>query len=99
MRYSILLEVEVERTSGEFAARDEVFSEIENSLNDANPQEVKGSEGGAYEVTDWTVSDVSEHVLITKVRLAKLQGDSKMLEKLAAKNAAAPLPKSEGGTL
>lgn len=57
MRFTFLVEVEVERTTGKFASRDEIAAGIEEALNDADVQQISGDEGGEYETTQWDVTE------------------------------------------
>lgn len=59
MRYTFLVEVEVEGTEGKFASRDEVEQELQTALEESDPGSVGGigSDGSSsYEVTSWEVS-------------------------------------------
>jgi hypothetical protein len=51
--------VNVERTSGPFASRDELEAQVVDALEDANPGDLEGDAGGEYDVDEWTV-EVSE---------------------------------------
>jgi 3-oxoacyl-(acyl-carrier-protein) synthase len=41
-RFRFVVEVELERTEGKFAGRDEMADAIQNALDDANPSQVDG---------------------------------------------------------
>jgi hypothetical protein len=61
-RFTLQVEVEVERESGLFASRDEIADELISALEGADPGDISGigSNGdSAYSVTSWEVSDVS----------------------------------------
>lgn len=56
------VEVEVERTEGKFASRDELgeqllqaVEEVANELENADPGSLEGEYGGQYEVVEWSV--------------------------------------------
>lgn len=58
--FKFLVTVEVERTQGKFASRDEIYGELETALLDANPSEIYGigNDGNSdYEVTMWEVEE------------------------------------------
>jgi hypothetical protein len=58
--FRFMVTVEVERTEGKFASRDELYENIETALMDANPSEVYGigSDGTSnYEITMWEVEE------------------------------------------
>jgi hypothetical protein len=56
MRYVFLVTVEVERSEGKFATRDEIGEQIAEALTDADPGDLTGENGGAYTVTMWEVA-------------------------------------------
>jgi ABC-type phosphate/phosphonate transport system permease subunit len=58
VRFTYLVEVEVERTEGKFASREEVEEQITDALESADPGSVDGigADGdSSYEVTSWDV--------------------------------------------
>lgn len=59
MRFTYAVEVEVDREQGKFASKDDLNTEIEEALNQANPQEISGvgADGDSiYTVTEFTVT-------------------------------------------
>jgi len=56
MRFIFTVEVELERTEGKFATRDELEMQIQEELEGLNPSSYEGDEGGTYEVVNWEVS-------------------------------------------
>jgi hypothetical protein len=59
MKFTFTVEVEVERESGKFAARDEIEAELRDALEGSDPGEVSGvgADGDSvYTVADWSVS-------------------------------------------
>lgn len=60
MRFVFQVEVEVERTEGKFATRDELAEQLMEELEGADPGDLEGDSGGEYEVTSFEVSDVSD---------------------------------------
>lgn len=58
-RFTYTVTVEVERTEGKFASRDELSEQIMDELEGCDPGTVEGDNGGQYDVTEWTVEDVS----------------------------------------
>lgn len=57
MRFEYKVTVEVERSEGKFASRDELSEQIREALEQADPQQLDGENGGVYEVNEWTVED------------------------------------------
>lgn len=57
MRFQYIVEVEVERTEGKFASREELAEQIQESLENAQLDSLEGENGGQYDVTDWSVSE------------------------------------------
>lgn len=55
MRFVYTITVEVERTEGKFASRDEIGEAIEDAISSADIGSFEGENGGQYDVTDWTV--------------------------------------------
>lgn len=58
MNFSFTVNVNVDRTEGKFASRDEIEEQILEALNDADPQSYEGENGGQYETTDWDVTSL-----------------------------------------
>lgn len=58
MNFSFTVNVNVDRTEGKFASRDEIEEQILDALNDADPQSYEGENGGQYETTDWDVTSL-----------------------------------------
>lgn len=56
MKIRFEVEVELTRTEGKFASKDELAGQIQSALEDANPGEVEGENGGQYEVSSFDVS-------------------------------------------
>jgi len=56
MEFTFTVRATVERTQGKFASRDELEGQIQEALDDANPGDLTGDNGGEYEVTEWDVS-------------------------------------------
>lgn len=59
VRFVFQVAVEIERTEGKFATRDEISSEIVEALEGADIGTFVGENDGQYEVTDWSVTDIS----------------------------------------
>lgn len=58
MLLKFTVEVEVERIQGKFASKDDIESELNQALYDANPSSISGlgADGTSeYEVTNWEV--------------------------------------------
>jgi len=56
MRFDFTVSVEVERTSGPFASRDEIEEQIIEMLEQADGGSFYGDSGGEYETVDWEVT-------------------------------------------
>ena len=59
VRFSFTVEVEVERTEGKFAPKDEIEEQLQEALDMANPSSIDGvgADGtSSYEVTNWEVT-------------------------------------------
>jgi hypothetical protein len=60
MRFRFIIEGEVERESGLFASRDEIFDAIREAIESANPDTVDGvgaNGDSVYNITEWDVSE------------------------------------------
>jgi len=55
MQFTIKVNVNVERTEGKFATRDEIEAQIVEAIESADPGTFEGENGGQYEVNDWSV--------------------------------------------
>lgn len=55
MRFRFVVEVDVERTEGKFASREELAQQIQDAIEAADPNNLEGDNGGQYDVTDWQV--------------------------------------------
>jgi len=60
MQFQYIVTVEVERTQGKFASREEINEAITEALESADISSFEGENGGEYEVTDWSVEDQVE---------------------------------------
>jgi hypothetical protein len=49
--------VEVERSEGKFATRDELQEQIMEALTSADPGQIDGENGGIYTTVNWEVND------------------------------------------
>lgn len=57
MRFDFLVSVEVERTEGKFASREDLAGQLLEELEGANPDSLTGDNDGEYEVTSWDVQE------------------------------------------
>jgi hypothetical protein len=57
VRFTFLVEVEVERDEGKFASRDELAEQIVGELEGADPGSLEGDEGGSYSVASFDVEE------------------------------------------
>lgn len=60
MKFDFTVSVEVSRTQGKFASRDDIGEKIREALDDANPGDIEGDEGGEYNVDSWDVTEVPQ---------------------------------------
>lgn len=63
MRFDFLVSVEVERTEGKFASRDDIAAELAQTLEFADPSSIDGigADGtSSYETTDWSVEEQAQ---------------------------------------
>jgi hypothetical protein len=54
--FTFTVTVEVERTSGPFASRDELAGQITEALESGDPGSLATDAGGDYETVSWEVS-------------------------------------------
>jgi hypothetical protein len=54
--FTFTITVEVERTEGKFASRDEIAEKIVEELEYADPGSIDTDEGASYEITSFEVS-------------------------------------------
>lgn len=59
MQFTFTVSVEVNRTEGKFASRDELEEQLIEEISGADPGQLEGENGGQYEVTNWEVTSVS----------------------------------------
>lgn len=60
MKFQFIIDVELERTEGKFASRDEIEEELTGALDEANPSSITAENGGEYEIVDWVVTTTQE---------------------------------------
>ena len=60
MRFEFTVSVEVERTEGKFASRDELAEAIQEALDGADPGELEGEAGGQYQTVAWEVQEETQ---------------------------------------
>lgn len=60
MYMEFLVKVELDKTEGKFASRDELADQVRDELDSANPDELEGEAGGTYSVTSWEVEEVEQ---------------------------------------
>lgn len=56
MKFRATVEIEVERTEGKFARRDELEEQIIEALESADPSDFSGDNGGLYQTVSWEVT-------------------------------------------
>jgi hypothetical protein len=61
MKFRFAVDVEVSRLEGKFASREELAEQIQEALDSASPGSITGSEGGEYDVMDWSVNEEEVH--------------------------------------
>ena len=55
MKFEFNVSVEVERTKGKFASKDELMEKIGEWIESCNEVQVECDNGGMYDVIDWAV--------------------------------------------
>lgn len=55
--FEFTVTVEVERETGKFASRSEIYEKLLDAIQSADPGTVDGDEGGEYNVTSWDVEE------------------------------------------
>lgn len=57
MRFDFLVSVDLERTEGRFASREDLGDQLREELEAANPDTVTGENDGEYQIIDWQVEE------------------------------------------
>lgn len=57
MNFTFMVTVDVSRQQGKFASRDDISEKIKEALDDANPGDIEGENGGEYTVDTWEVEE------------------------------------------
>jgi hypothetical protein len=57
MRFTFTVHVELTRSEGKFATREELHDQLVEALENANPGELQGDNDGQYVVESWEVSE------------------------------------------
>lgn len=57
MRFTFVVEVEVERVEGRFASRDDIGEQLRAELEGADPGSITGENDGEYGVVSWDVDE------------------------------------------
>jgi len=60
MEFEFKVRVSVERDEGLFASRADLGEQLEDALEEANPDSLEGENGGQYSVVEWEVSNDSD---------------------------------------
>jgi hypothetical protein len=60
MIFRFVVEVEVNRVQGKFAARDEIEAQLQEALDNADPGSCECENGGEYETSNWNVDVMPE---------------------------------------
>lgn len=60
MQFTFQVSVEAERSQGKFASKDELAEQIQQAIDDANPQSLTGDNGGEYDIVTWEVEDITK---------------------------------------
>ena len=56
MRFVFTVEVQADRDEGKFASKDELADQLIEAIEQADPGQIEGDEGGQYSISDWVVS-------------------------------------------
>ena len=57
MKFTFVVEVEVERERGKFATRDEISGQIQSTLEEADPGQYETENQGDYATASWDVNE------------------------------------------
>ena len=57
MTFTFTVTVEVERTQGKFATREELAEQLREAIEGADPGQLEGDNGGEYEVSSFEVEE------------------------------------------
>jgi hypothetical protein len=57
MRFRFTVDVEVERTQGKFAAREEIAAKLLEAIEDANPNDISTDADAEYSVSSWETTE------------------------------------------
>ena len=57
MRFRFVVEVEVNRTEGKFATREELADQLREAIESADPGQLEGENGGQYDVESFDVDE------------------------------------------
>jgi hypothetical protein len=68
MKFTFVVEVEVERDEGKFASRDELADQLIQEIEGADPGSLSGDNGGEYSTTSWEVSEEAQAPRIVRKR-------------------------------
>jgi hypothetical protein len=60
MRFTITVEVNVERDEGKFASRDDILSQLIEAIEMADPAQLETENGGMYSIDEWSVEEVPQ---------------------------------------
>jgi hypothetical protein len=60
VHFTYLIDIEIEKTEGKFASRDEMDEQIQEALGDANPENLTGENDGEYDVIQWDIEEVPQ---------------------------------------
>jgi hypothetical protein len=60
VKFTFVVEVEVERDEGKFASRDELADQLSQAIEGADPGSLTGDNGGEYSTTGWEVSEEAQ---------------------------------------
>ncbi len=60
MHFTFTVEVEIEKTEGKFASRDDLGDQLREEIEAADPGNLSGENGGEYETTQWDVEEAPQ---------------------------------------
>ena len=58
MHFTFTIDIEVQRSQGKFATRDELIDQLREAIEGADPGQLSGENGGEYETCGWDVNEV-----------------------------------------
>src|SRR4051794_27992275 len=71
MQFTFIVEVEVTRSEGKFATREELAQQLIDAIEQANPGDLTGDNEGQYTVDNFEVSEEDPRVKQAQIKAAR----------------------------